>query len=165
MTTENPYAAPASQTSDSVSDPKEVLRDMQPVYFPGPASAGGFLFGPLASVVFIHHNFKALGNVDGANKTIFFGAIILLLLLVILAFLPENFPRLIIPFITALITRLIVEKNQLTKQVIEESPFLTSQSIWRVLWIGLVCLAVMFVVLIVYMFILDGFGIIDLGLE
>ena len=131
----------------------------QLVYSPAQAAFGSFLGGPLASVVFLRRNFQALGNYGAEKKTVLFGAIILLALIGILPFLPDKFPKMAIPIATIVVTRIIVEKNQFTKQSIVESDSLAFKSNWRVLWVSLLCLVSFLAVAMAVMFGLDYLGI------
>lgn len=135
----------------------------QRVYSPTQAALGSFLGGPLASVVFLRWNFQALGNKDAENKTIIFGSIFILALIGILPFLPDKFPNMVIPLATVLGTRMIVEKNQFTKQTISESDSLEFTSNWRVLWVSLLCLFSFFVVAMAVILGLSYLGIVKIA--
>ena len=144
---------------DVYSPPKETSTVIQHVYSPIQAAMGCFLGGPLASIVLIRHNFKVLGNIDAEKKTTFYGAIIFLLFLLVVALLPEKFSNIVIPLITMFATGYFINKNQFTKQAIEESPLLTFQSNWRVFWIGVVCFVLTIVAFVVLVVIFGSLGI------
>ena len=135
----------------------------QRVYSPGQAAAGSFLGGPLVSIIFLRHNFKVLGNTEGENRTLLFGAIVMLAFIGALPFLPDKFPNMAIPLATIIATRSIVAKYQFTKQDIIESPAMALQSNWRVFWLGLVCAVITFVAIMALMLGLDYFGIIKVA--
>ena len=91
-------------------------------------------------IYFLKANFRALGNYDAEKKTLIYGVTLLLALIVILPFLPDDVPNL--PFtIGYILTGLhIAGRYQKTKKAIIESPVLEFHSNWRVLGIGLLCL-------------------------
>ncbi len=112
------------------------------VYSPVQAALGAFLGGPVASVFFLLKNFDVTNNQEAIKKTKVIGAIIIVLFLLILPFLPENFPNLLLPILTVVGTRIFIEKYQFKKQDIVENEQLEFQSNWSVLFVGLGSLAV-----------------------
>jgi len=131
--TENPYAAPNSVVLDiSTGEPVRLYSPTQ--------VACGTIGGPVGLVYFLWANFSALGDDTGARKTLIYGAFFILCLIVLIPFLPENFPN--SPFTIAyiLIARKVAQKYQMTKQGISDSQHYDFQSNWRVLGFGLLCL-------------------------
>ena len=133
--------------------------EKQRVYSPTQAASGAFLGGPIAAVLFLKQNFRALGNPSGESKIRIYGAAFVLLVFGIAPFLPEEFPNMAIPLATVITTRLVVEKYQLSKQAIVESELLEFHSNWRVLGVSLACLVASFAILFVVIVGLDAFGI------
>lgn len=129
------------------------------VYSPTQAAAGAFIGGPLASVVFLKHNFRVLENPTGERNTLIYGALVLVAILAILPFLPERFPNLAIPLATIVVTRLLVEKYQATKESVLQSESLEFQSNWLVFGIGLACMIIFLVLVFALFFALDSLGI------
>lgn len=131
----------------------------QAVYSPTQAALGSFLGGPLASVIFIKHNYRVLGNSEAEKKTLLYGAVLLAALIGLLPFLPDRFPNMAIPIATIFATRAIIEKYQFTKRAIADSSSLTFQSNWRVVWLSLSCLVLFLLAAIAVMLGLDYLGI------
>lgn len=131
----------------------------QRVYSPAQAATGAFLGGPLASVLCLHQNFRALANKGGERMTRVYGSAVLLLFLGILPFLPEKFPNMAIPLATVISTRMLVEKYQVTKQAVVESDLLQFHSNWRVFGLGMACLLVTFALLLAVIIGLDAMGV------
>lgn len=133
--------------------------EKQRVYSPTQAASGAFLGGPIAAVLFLKQNFRALGNPNGESKVRIYGAAFVLLVFGIAPFLPEEFPNMAIPLATVITTRLVVEKYQVSKQAIVESELLEFHSNWRVLGVSLACLVASFAILFALIVGLDAFGI------
>ena len=133
--------------------------EKQRVYSPTQAASGAFLGGPIAAVLFLKQNFRALGNPNGESKVRIYGAAFVLLVFGIAPFLPEEFPNMAIPLATVITTRLVVEKYQVSKQAIVESELLEFHSNWRVLGVSLACLVASFAILFAVIVGLDAFGI------
>lgn len=136
--------------------------EQERVYSPNQAAVGSFIGGPLVSVMFIKRNFKVLGNSSGEDKALMCGTIVILIILGILPFLPKSFPDMLIPLMTIIATRSIVEKYQLNKQDITSATSLTFQSNWRVLWVSLACLVLSVLVIGVVLVALHTLGIVKL---
>ena len=133
--------------------------EKQRVYSPNQAASGAFLGGPIAAVLFLKQNFRALGNPNGESKVRIYGAAFVLLVFGIAPFLPEEFPNMAIPLATVITTRLVVEKYQVSKQAIVESELLAFQSNWRVLGVSLACLVASFAILFAVIVGLDASGV------
>jgi hypothetical protein len=129
------------------------------VYSPVQASLGAFLGGPIASVFFIKQNFVVLNDDEAVKKTNRYGALVITFFISILPFLPENFPNMIIPIITIISTRLLVEKFQFTKKVISNNDDLDFHSNWRVLFVSLISLVVFMIIGVSLLLALDFFGV------
>lgn len=132
------------------------------VYSPLQAAMGTFLGGPLASVYFIKKNFTATSNYEGSSKTLTYGGALLVALLCILPFIPEDFPTLPIPLLFVFLTKVLIEKFQFDKDTIEKDHTLTFHSNWRVFFIGLASLIVFSVLIFIQVLIMDSLGIITL---
>ena len=139
----------------------EITLNRQPVYSPTQSALGAFLGGPLAAIVFIRHNFKALRNAEAEKNTVLWGGAILLGLILLLSVLPAEFPNMVVPLITVLVTRMVVEKYQFTKQAITASESLTFHSNWRVFLVGLASLVAMLVILLVVFVVLEMLGVVS----
>jgi hypothetical protein len=132
---------------------------MKRVYSPTQAAMGAFLGGPLASIILLRYNYRALGNTAGENAVLRYGVVALIALLCVLPFLPDKFPNMLIPLATIIATRSLVEKHQFTKQAIQASDEFSFQSNWRVFWIGIASLIAFCLIGIAWMIALDRIGI------
>ncbi|KLV01731.1 hypothetical protein C9I90_04395 [Photobacterium aphoticum] len=119
--------------------------------------------GPLASVYFIKQNFSATNNHEGSSKTLTYGGALLVALLCILPFIPEDFPTLPIPLLFVFLTKVLVEKYQFDKDAIEKDHTLTYHSNWRVFFIGVVSLIVFMAVIFIQLLMMESLGIITLA--
>ncbi|WP_076414438.1 hypothetical protein [Shewanella sp. UCD-KL12] len=128
------------------------------VYSPTQAALGSFLGGPFASLYFLKTNFEVLKSEKSKKNTIALGSIIIFCLLLILPFLPDNFPNMIIPILTVTITKALVEKFQFTKEDIEISEGLKYQSNWGILWTSIICLVLLLIAVTVFILIIEGLG-------
>jgi len=117
------------------------------VYSPIQAALGSFLGGPLASTIFISQNFSSMDQPQSKTNALLIGLLLTVGLVALSLNLPENFPGIIFSVATIVLTRLIVEKQQFTKEAIEESEELTFHSNWLVFGIGVLSLALMAAVL------------------
>ena len=73
--------------------------------------------------------------------------------------MPDNFPNMVIPLLTVIITRVLVEKLQFTKEDIELSEGLKYQSNWGILWTSIVCFALFLIAAFVFILILEILGV------
>lgn len=128
----NPYATPASPVTDAAVA-------TIPLYSPAQAACGTLLGGPVGLIYFLHANFKALGNRRQQTTTLVAGLVLLLALIAVLPLLPENVPSAPFTIAYVLVARLVVERQQLTKQAIIDSPQHDFHSNWRVAGLGLLC--------------------------
>ena len=129
------------------------------VYSPTQAALGAFLGGPKASVFFIKQNFSVLKDGESIKKTNLFGSLAIAFVLAILPFLPENFTNMVIPIITIVSTRLLIEKFQFKKEDISNSEDLYFQSNWRVFFVGLISLIIFMIIAVSLILTLDALGI------
>lgn len=153
--TENPYAAPSAAVSDP-GNATETIRLYSPIQV-----ACGTIGGPVGLIYFLRANFVALGNYRLARRVLVSGLILMPALVVSAVLLPEDFPN--YPFTIAyILSALYVSaKYQMTKRAISDSAKHGFHSNWRVLWLGLLCLAASIIVLVVSAGILAFFGIWD----
>lgn len=134
MHDDNPYAAPNARL-DAAGTGAVV-----PLYSPGQVAAAGFLGGPVGLIWFLKANFAALGNVRLERKTVVLGIVLLVALVAIMPFLPEQLPGVVFTVLYVFIGRYVAEKYQMRKEAIAESERFTFHSNWRVFGIGLLCL-------------------------
>jgi hypothetical protein len=128
----DPYAAPKSNVSGPSDCPIRL-------YSPAQAVCGALLGGPVGLVYFLHANFDALENDRLKKKTLVFGIVFILSLLVILSLLPEGFPSAPFTILYAVAAHYIAKRYQITKQGIIDSPQYDFHSNWRVFGISILC--------------------------
>jgi len=150
----NPYAAPNSDVSGA-------LGAMIPLYSPLQAAAGAFLGGPVGLIYFIHANFAALGNEEHKKKTLIYGGMLLVALLVILPLLPEWFPSLPFTIAYVIAARYVVDNYQVSKQGIIDSPQYDFHSNWRVVGFSLLCMVGSMLAIFAPLFLLAEAGLLD----
>jgi hypothetical protein len=150
----NPYATPLSDVSGAEDKPVRL-------YSPVQAAFGVFLGGPAALVYFLRENFVSLGNERLAKNTLIYGAALFLALVVVLPFLPDNFPNLPFTIVFVFTAHYFVGSYQVTKQGIIESPKYEFHSNWRVFGFGLLCLIVSALLIVGPMAGLVALGIIE----
>jgi MFS superfamily sulfate permease-like transporter len=150
--TENPYAAPRT---DTVGTPANPVR----LYSPLQAASGSLLGGPVAVVYFLRANFLALGMPSEARATLVLGIGALLALLVVLPLLPDRLPSSAITIVYFFFSKVTVEQRQMTRQEIVDSPEHDFHSNGRVVALGLACLIASMVVLLVPAVVLGTLGV------
>jgi hypothetical protein len=132
------------------------------VYSPGQVAVGSFIGGPIAAIYVIKKNFDALGNKADASKTVLWGAVFVVFLLVLLPFLPDNFPNAALPVAYTLAAWRVAEKYQISrKALLEDSPY-ERHSNWNVFGISVGFLVLFLVIFIPWMFALISLGIIKI---
>lgn len=148
----NPYSAPTAQLKDA---------DITGVslYSPTQVAVGAFIGGPVGLIYFLRANFLALQNQPLVKKTLISGIFLILALIALLPFIPENFPNVAISIGYVLIARYVVENYQMKKEAIENSENYIFQSNWKVFGLSIVCLILSAVVIMV-----PVFGMVYLGI-
>ncbi|XQW86577.1 hypothetical protein ACOYR1_07600 [Thalassotalea piscium] len=129
------------------------------VYSPNQAALGAFVGGPFASLYFLKTNFEVLGSEKSKKNTIALGCIIIFFMLLILPFLPDNFPNTVIPVLTVSITKILVDKLQFTKEDIEISEGLKYQSNWGVFFTSIICLVLLLITAFVFILVIEMLGV------
>jgi hypothetical protein len=109
--------------------------------------ACGTIGGPVGLIYFLRSNFSALNKEEEKKKTLIFGAIFMVLLIALLPLLPEGFSGMPFTIAYIIVARQIADKYQMTKVAISESNQHEFHSSWRVLGMGLLCLAGSFVII------------------
>lgn len=129
------------------------------VLSPAQIALGSVWGGPLAAVYFLRKNYIAIGNEDYAQKSLVLGIIFVALLVGVLPFLPENFPRIALPLAYSLGARAISEATQLKKDQIKSSAEYEFESNWKIFGIGAITLIMGLVIIILSVFVFDAIGI------
>ncbi|UTW46100.1 hypothetical protein KFE80_04175 [bacterium SCSIO 12696] len=130
----NLYATPKSDISSSSKTVPSVL-----MYSPKQVACGT-IGGPVGLIYFLAANFKAMGREDLRKKTLWLGISLIVVLIIMLPFLPDDVPS--TPFTIAyiIIAYQVADKHQMTKQAIMDSESHDFHSNWKVLGLGLLCL-------------------------
>lgn len=115
----------------------------RPLFTPRQVYAGSMLGGPFAAVYFIWKNFKTLGDGRRARRTLALGGVLSALFVLILPFLPEKTPNLVIPLGYSWLAFYLVKALQKSKEQIAASELFTFQSNWKVAGVGLLSLALL----------------------
>lgn len=155
----NKRLAKKSESNTKLSINPKLIGVTGVVYSPTQAALGAFLGGPFASLYFLKTNFEVLKSEKSKKNTIALGSIIIFSLLLILPFLPDNFPNIVIPLLTVTITKALVEKFQFTKEDIEISEGLKYQSNWGILWTSIICLVLLLIAVTVFILIIEILGV------
>lgn len=132
------------------------------IYSPYQVFVGAFLGGPIAAVYLVWKNFEALGKESLARQTVLWGSVLVLAILAILPFLPEKLPSYVLPAIFGGVAMSIASQFQLKKQAIRESNEYGFASFWSVTAVVVLSLIAMFVLIIAFLLILWGLGLMKL---
>ncbi|WP_166114244.1 hypothetical protein [Pseudoalteromonas sp. Z9A5] len=110
---------------------------MRNVYSPGQIIAATFIGGPLAAAYFLKKSFESINKNDLAKKT-FYGYLILsAIIIVILPFLPDETPNMLIPIAYLIPMIVILKEHYLTKTQISDSEEYAFESNWKVFGVSL----------------------------
>lgn len=121
------------------------------------------LGGPLAATYMFKKNFVAMENEDASKKSAVFGILFSFALIVVLPFLPKNFPHIVLPIAYIVTTERLAKQYQLSKQAIVDSEKYTFQSNWNVLGVSVAALALLTVTFILYFMGLNALNVIDMN--
>ena len=122
----------------------------------------GTIGGPVGLIYFLKANFAALGYHQLERRTPLAGFVLMPALLISTILLPEDFPG--FPFAIAYIVSALYvsSRHQMTRKAILDSPNHEFHSNWRVLGIGILCLAISAIILIAPIAALFLFGVSDI---
>lgn len=151
----NPYATPKS----SLRADGAVGSGGSKMFSPVQAGVAAFLGGPLAATYVIRQNFLALGKADRARKTLSWGLLLSVLLVLLLPFIPEKFPNIALSVVYLVTTNQVVRNYQLTKNQIVESGRYSFRSNWVVLLVIVLAILLLLVVAVPYVMALDAIGV------
>jgi len=104
---------PTMQALLEESQPPEYLPPTEPgkLYSTKQVGAGTFLFGPLAAMFYLRHNFSVLERRNMVQKVVAGSLIYTFVLAIVIYFLPESFPDTIIPAINLAVVLSIMQSN------------------------------------------------------
>jgi len=132
------------------------------LYSPTQVALSAFCGGPFAAVFVLKKNFDVLGGGSNSKKTIIWGAIFIVVLLLMLPFLPEGTPNVALPVAYAFAARSIAEKYQMSKKAILDSQQFSFQSNWNVFGIS-VGFAILFMLIFIgWIFTLQALGLVKI---
>ena len=128
--------------------------DIQKLFSPTQITVATFVGGPLATTYMVKENYRAMGMPQAQKNSCIYGALITLLIFTIAWFLPENFPNMVLPMAYTALAFYWVEKNQLTREQIEQQAQFEFQSNGQVFGISIVSLLITLVIIfgVVFMF-------------
>lgn len=139
----NIYKAPESHVEDDSSNEVDNIK----IYSPNQVACGT-IGGPVGLIYFLWANFSSLKKEDEKNKTLIFGGIFIVLLIIALPLLPDDFPSMPFTIAYIMVAKLVSEQFQMTKVDIAESNCHDFYSNWRVLGIGLLCFVASIVLIV-----------------
>jgi hypothetical protein len=149
-------------SSESVSDDKVTNKLL---YSPRQASGGALLGGPIAAVYFIYNNYKSMDREESAKDALAYGSLAtafsfcLAFLLDRIPHNPGTNPGKLVSIAVCGITAWIVQYSQLSKEEIARSDKFDFQSTWKVIGVGLLCLAATLVLLFGFILLLTNLGL------
>lgn len=149
----NPYTPPKSnlRTDSAAGSGSKMFSPVQ-------AGVAAFMGGPLAATYVLRKNFLALGNMGGARATLTWGLILSALIILIIPFIPDWFPGMASSVIYLVVTNLVVQKYQLSRNQIIESGRYTFQSNWLVLLVMVLAIMLLMAVAVPYIMALEAIG-------
>jgi len=136
--------------------------DAKRMYSPLQVYIGSFLGGPIFTVFSLRKNFLAMTDHERALKTLVLGAFLCFVFLVLIPFIPESFPNLILPILYSLLGKFLVERFQLNKAEINASSEYRFESNWKVFALGILLLLVFLAITFTFLIALDYSGLITL---
>lgn len=152
-------AAPIKK-QEIIKDDKDVI----PVklYTPRQVITGTIFGGPIAATYFIKQNYDAVVDTSLSSKTLMVGVIFSLVLLLVLPFIPEWVPGVVVYMPYLIFVGVFANKHLLSKDIIINSDEYMPQSSIKVLLIALLILAFNIVLIGGYMLALQTAGIITI---
>jgi hypothetical protein len=157
MTTENPNKAHGS----NIGMNSEEQRVKRKLYSPMQAMTAAFCGGPIAVAYMLKQNFEAMNNAKFAYNSMVIGLLISLALVAIIPFIPEEVPNISIGMVWIVITHLIMNKYQLSKDQIVASSEYEFQSNWSVVAVSLLAIVCYFMLLVAWFVIAEALGLIE----
>jgi len=110
---------------------------MKKTYSPIQILIATFLAGPLATAYLLKESFAAIGKKELATQSLFACLIFTAVILVILPFLPEQTPSMVLPIAYLIPLALFLQKHYPTKQEIADSETYTFESNWKTAGVSL----------------------------
>jgi len=154
----NPYAPPNAEVRDPADPVARSALDYR-LYSPGQLAFAAFLGSPMAAAWFASNNFKALGQRHSAQRALLLGVAATLVMLLIAAVLPENFPSSVFPLsYTAVVY--VLAKSQFGRIVTTHTnaggPLGSS---WRVAGVSMLIVLAVLGVFVGFVVLLDQLGV------
>ena len=149
------------ESNHSTQGAPDISIERRKIFSPLQIRTASFIGGPLAGIYFLKENFENLNRQEAAKKTLVFGLVFSVLLILILPFLSPRFPRMVLPLAYSFLAGHIAESQQLSKQAILDSADYEFGSGWKVVGVSVVSLLVFFVVAMAIILTLNFFGIVQ----
>jgi hypothetical protein len=149
----NPYTPPKSnlRTDGAAGGGSKMFSPIQ-------AGVAAFMGGPLAATYVLRKNFLALGNMGRARSTLTWGLILSALIILIIPFIPDWLPNMASSVIYLVVTNLVMQKYQLSRNQIIESDRYRFQSNWLVLLVIVLAITLLIAVAVPYVMALEAIG-------
>jgi len=143
-------------TSGAVArpDPIDSLRRPTKAYSAGQVAAATFLGSPIAGCLLLRSNFELFGVHEAARRSVVWGLLGTCVSLALAMVVPENTPNALIPALYTLALQQIAARTQGARLVSFFENGGPKHSHWRVVGIGLGCLAIAVVALFAVIMIL-----------
>lgn len=152
---ENPYAAPSSKSQENKVASNEKGRKL---FSPTQGAMGAFLLGPITGVYIIQANFAAMGESARRGHAIVYGSLLILAVALLSPFVPEKVPAVAFGLLYMIPTRWVMDKFQMSKQQIIDSPDYGFSSNWLVFGIGMIGILVYMLVIIAIYLVYSALG-------
>jgi hypothetical protein len=145
------------------ASPPQLIAETDTLYTPFQVRLASFIGGPGAAIYTLHWNFRRLKKFREARVTLFCGGALVVVMLVGIPFLPAKFPNTVIPLAYSISSGSVAASKQLSKEAIVASGKFVRSSGWNVAAVCFISLLSLSVIMIAVWFVMDHFGIINLG--
>mgnify|MGYP005724765147 CR=1 FL=1 len=137
--------------------------EVSKVISPNQILVSSFFGGPIAAIYFLRKNYIALGDDHYARNTLIYGVTLIIFVILLLAFLPEEIPNLILPLAYSLAAKQIAVSTQLEKHKIETSDMYAFESNIKIFGISIIALMIFMILAVLIFVILEAAGLISLA--
>lgn len=138
------------------------IMEVKKLLSPNQIALGSFWGGPIAAVYYLRQNYLAMGKGEYAQKTLTYGMLLIVSLLGLLPFLPEQFPNMLLPLMYSVCAKQVAITTQLEKKNIEESEEYTFESNWNIFGVGILTLLLFCALALMVIFMLESLGLLIL---
>lgn len=146
---------------EALNSHSHVEEKMKKLYSPMQVSIATYLGGPLAAIYFLKVNFDALGKKEFANKTLFFGSLIAIVLISVIPIITQYASSSIIPLFYLFPVMYVVHKYQMSKMDIIESKEYEFRSNWTVCGMAILWMVTYLILAVIVLQVLQSVGIVQ----